>query len=48
MKYLKAKFGDAYKAYRDRVPRWFSLKEFFDGSVRRTAWGASRRDSFVP
>ena len=28
--YLEAKFGDAYRAYRDRVPRWFSPRRFFD------------------
>jgi protein-S-isoprenylcysteine O-methyltransferase Ste14 len=24
--YLEAKFGDAYRAYRERVPRWFSVR----------------------
>jgi protein-S-isoprenylcysteine O-methyltransferase Ste14 len=28
--YLEGKFGDVYRAYRDKVPRWFSLKRFFD------------------
>lgn len=28
--YLEGKFGGVYRAYRDRVPRWFSLKQFFD------------------
>ena len=25
-RYLEAKFGDAYRAYRERVPRWFSVR----------------------
>jgi protein-S-isoprenylcysteine O-methyltransferase Ste14 len=25
-RYLEAKFGDAYRAYRERVPRWFSIR----------------------
>jgi protein-S-isoprenylcysteine O-methyltransferase Ste14 len=27
--YLEGKFGDEYRAYRDSVPRWFSLRRFF-------------------
>jgi protein-S-isoprenylcysteine O-methyltransferase Ste14 len=25
-RYLEAKFGDAYRGYRERVPRWFSIR----------------------
>jgi protein-S-isoprenylcysteine O-methyltransferase Ste14 len=25
-RYLEGKFGDAYRAYRSRVPRWFSVR----------------------
>jgi protein-S-isoprenylcysteine O-methyltransferase Ste14 len=25
-RYLETKFGDAYRAYRERVPRWFSVR----------------------
>ncbi len=25
-RYLDARFGDAYRAYRERVPRWFSIR----------------------
>lgn len=28
--YLEAKFGHVYRAYRERVPRWFSPKQFVD------------------
>ena len=28
--YLKAKFCGVFRAYRARVPRWFSPKQFFD------------------